>query len=627
MMMNSRLRDNTIIDICKEEGLQFSISTNVVDEKSMHSRVRSTLKILGKILSGTLGPYGSTTIIKDKATNHFMSKDGYDVMNRIKMDGELSTTILEIVRSISSEQVLNVGDGSTSAIIISVALYLALTDPDTDIFDKVAPRDIIGMLDRVYDIMKPMIEEKGMDISEDLEELYEIATVSMNGDKKTGRMIKDLYEKIGEHGFITTDVVKDTEKDLVEIKRGIEWSRGFIFPDFARGYENQKIIHENPIVFISNGTLESDDRKVLAEIIGKQCGSEKRELLIIANGYDRDMEVFLHTNRMKYIRDKSDPFVFTAVDIAQADTNYVEKLKDIAEFAGCTIYDKSIHVEPEVVLLKMDEFIGEIELANITEKSTQLVGHNTNNEDNITERVGIIKSELDKELSKVKEQQNSMTIHNLRRRLAGLTDSTAIFHVGGNTIYTRKQRERLVEDAVFACKSALEHGYIVGGNLTIPRLIYNDSVNSKITSKLVEEFGYLPLDIKTFSNEFLKVIAESFILSYKSVLENSYLDDKSIDNIIDKCVLDKYFYNLSSHSFERDDETRIINSTETDIQILKTVISIIGSLATSNQMILDVPDAMSLVPVNRTKESRAAEKVVEDKPKKNKSFFKRVLNR
>lgn len=75
-------------------------------------------------------------------------------------------------------------------------------------------------------------------------------------------------------------------------------------------------------------------------------------------------------------------------------------------------------------------------------------------------------------------------------------------------------------------------------------------------------------------------------MSYRSVLENSYiLTDEKIDSIITTVLTKDKFYNLKTHKFEKFENTNVINSIDTDIQIMRSCISIIGLLATSNQVL------------------------------------------
>ena len=83
----------------------------------------------------------------------------------------------------------------------------------------------------------------------------------------------------------------------------------------------------------------------------------------------------------------------------------------------------------------------------------------------------------------------------------------------------------------------------------------------------------------------LYIIKESFIQCYRYVLLNASFTEERVNDIIETCIENNKFYNLKTKKFENDNETSIINSAKTEIEIMKAVFSIIGILVTSNQFI------------------------------------------
>jgi len=581
-----KLRKKTNIEICEENNLNYTFLANAIEESLTKSKIRAAMQIISKTLCRTLGPYGSTTIVQDREMRHFATKDGYDVMNKISFDDEVAKTVLDILRQVASTQVLNVGDGSTSAIVVAEALYSALTDPDLELFKKVAPKDILDILNDISEFLEAELKKQAKPISDDLHEIETIARIATNNDKETGKMILDVYQKIGTFGFITTDVLEKKEKDTYEIKQGIEWSRGYIDDYFAYGYNNKKVLHDQePRVFLTNSTLTYNDLEVLlSSIVGDVCGKQKAELIIVSNNFDEDVRNFFKINRTKHLAGKGVPeMIFTVVDIDQVTSTSINNLQDLATMLGCEVYDKMEH-KPTDYLIKPERFIGKAEKAVITSKSTQIIGKELTG-DLLTvknEKVKGFKEKLE-ELTKKDNLTNDeeFDIYELKRRISSLTDSTAIIHVGGKSLTERMTRERLIEDAIFASKSAIKYGVIPGGNIMIPRILRK----SKITD-LLTKYSYIPVDnLEEFFNSFLKLVELAFLESYANVLNNSYFSEVEVEGVIEKCLREDKFYNLKLHKYEDILETGVINSVDTDIQIMRSVVSIIGILATSNQFI------------------------------------------
>jgi chaperonin GroEL len=372
-----RLRDKTNIDICEENNLKHTFLTNTVEEANTKAKIRATMQIISKTLCGTLGPYGSTTVIQDREMQHFATKDGYDVMNKISFDDELARTVLDILRQVASNQVLSVGDGSTSSIVVAEALYSALTsEANKELFSKVAPKDIIDILNDLSDILEEELKKQAKPVSKDFKEIETVAAIATNNDKETGELIREIYQQIGEYGFISTDILEKKEKNTYEVKQGIEWQRGYLDDYFAYGRDNKKIIHDQePRIFITNSTLTYDDLEILlSNIVGDVCGKEKAELIIVANNYDEDVKTFLKTNRTKHLARKGiEEMLFTAVDIDQVTAMSVNTIKDLAVLVGVEVYDKFEH-KPVDYLANPKRFVGRIEKAIITSKNTQIIG-------------------------------------------------------------------------------------------------------------------------------------------------------------------------------------------------------------------------------------------------------------
>lgn len=143
---NKKLIEKSDFEICKEAGLDEMLLTNNINKASSRKKIKATANIIARILAGSAGPYGSTAIIQSDSRNHLCTKDGLDIINKIQINDDVGTVILDMIRQIANTQVITVGDGSTSAILIANSLYQAITDNDEK-FTEITPKDIIEILD------------------------------------------------------------------------------------------------------------------------------------------------------------------------------------------------------------------------------------------------------------------------------------------------------------------------------------------------------------------------------------------------------------------------------------------------------------------------------------------------
>jgi hypothetical protein len=216
---------------------------------------------------------------------------------------------------------------------------------------------------------------------------------------------------------------------------------------------------------------------------------------------------------------------------------------------------------------------------------------NTENQELIAERVKNLTEEYDKLERLSTQDSKDYELFLIKKRIATLTTSMANLYVGGNTEMEKRTRKFLIEDAVYACRSAIDNGYIVGGNLIVPKIINkyeNDIIQKLIKDPILEYIHNIyetELDVSLLYDNILGYIAASFLSSFSRVLSNANIDEEEANKIMLTCIEQDKIYNVKTRLYENDKDTLVINSSETDIEIMKASFSIIGLLATSNQFI------------------------------------------
>lgn len=566
---------------------------NIVTQEEYVDRAKKTLGIISDTLAHSLGYYGSTTIIEDNVNGNTITKDGYTILRSLAfgIDDTLSNTLLRTIKDISHSLVMEVGDGSTSAVVTSEALFDYLTKSN-EVLNNLPKKVIVDELKKISkEIEKTIKEEYARPITaENFDKLRNIASVSNNNDDTTGQMLFDIYKEIGKDGFVFMENSL-VDKDHYEISNGIETSTGYIDPVYSNKHNKIESEYHDSSVLMFKGELRSPDLAWLNDMIASFYSLRGgKPLVIIANGYDLDVVNALKYN--KVVNAKRGIEYDMGVTIFNA--TYNEAFDDLAAYLG----GKVINLEDEEILKETVKPFEQSTLGTNVDKNLfyeQYLGFakkifmNSNisrymegggTKEEIDGRVEVINKKIEYYESIRGSENVDFELYRLNKRKANLTSKIVKLYVSGKTLTEIETRKYLLEDAVYASKSALEHGYVSGGNLLVSKII---------TNKLLKEEG-----ISAVRKELLELVAVAFTRTYSKVLKNSGLSEEDVKYTIDQCVQNGTIFNLKTKKYESDGETSIINSAMTDIRIMESVFSIISLLVTSNQYIQKSPRRINI---------------------------------
>ena len=162
-----------------------------------------------------------------------------------------------------------------------------------------------------------------------------------------------------------------------------------------------------------------------------------------------------------------------------------------------------------------------------------------------------------------------------QERLSRISCKSAIIRVGGNSDLEKKLNDDTLDDAIRACRSTIVYGYNLGNNYAIFRAIDKVREHCKL---LYEEAG--SKDMKIFI-EILDILKEAFYrVIYKiHYNKNNEITLDEVKEITNRGLEQDKCYDLNTEEYTE----YIINSSRTDIEILKAAISIIGTIISANQ--------------------------------------------
>lgn len=568
------------------EEEDISIISNVISEEYYQAEATKALNVISSSLKKSLGYYGSTTIIEDVALGNTVTKDGFTILRSLKFDSEntIANSLLRSIRDISQELVMEVGDGSTSAIVTAEAVFTAMTDGDnTELFKKYPPRIIYERLKELEARIVPRLTAKARPITEEnFEVLKHIAGVSNNNDDHMGNLLHEIYKHIGSNGYISIEGAIQGE-DRYELTNGIELGYGLIQQDFA--YSANKFMSDyrnEPYIFLIKGRLRQKDIDWFGPFLGFFWGNMKAPIVVVADGYDTDFVNFLKINLNKNMNQgvSISPTVFNTskreaeyYDLAAylgAKVLNLNEVKDVLD----PILDPLYKGDPVNCRLFIENYLGRSKEAYLDANTTRFTEGRGSKED-VDVRITAIDQDIEYLKSISDKKDVSKDLYNLEKRKANLRGLIAKLFITGKTNLEIETRKYLIEDAVHASRSALQHGYLPGGNLSVPKVL---------KSLKVKKGPYQELDARL-----IEILSESFQETFYGVLANSFMSEEEQDAIVGTCVAKNKVYNLKTRKYENDSTTKIINSVRTDIRILESVISIIGILVTSNQYVKRLP--------------------------------------
>ena len=565
--------------------------------------VKSELDELAEILGNTLGPYGRTTIIEEHSRNHTITKDGYTVIRNLHETDDRRRIILDLIKKTSFHLVKTVGDGSTSAVLAARNMHDGLSE-FLEANPKIPPQDVIETMTAIsQEIIKEM---RKFSRKADSYDVRNVAYIATNGEDWFADLVQSVYDRIGPDGVIR--IIRGVGEDTSwTLKKGTELNRGMVGPEFAtsRDLRGNYCDLEDPFIFMCDGTFGDDQEMHDFHILWLKLVEREKEKVPVVVIAERFSPLFLEFGRTN--KNKKDGFPICLVDFSTAGTDQQQRFLDLAAYVDAVPVLKKLKAadacdpDGEESALRLEMF-GRAKSFRATDNKTRIIGGGGFDSDGnpvkgLAERIKGLKDEIAKN-----EQDANIAVYSLeeskyKSRLAVLEGTVAEIKVGGMSDQDRELRVGMLEDAVHSCRSALKHGVVVGGNTSIPKAINRMTKNRK---KMAEISVITPKCDRFLAESILVLISKSFRNVYRKVVEPFFQDpDFCSVNVMQSMQYSDMIYNARTRRIEYfnlpgdrnvskeklEKATTVMNSLQTDVEILKGSIAILGLVAASNQAV------------------------------------------
>ena len=581
-------------------GIFLKSANNVVSVDKLRKIQSETLASTKDFLSNTFGPMGSNTKIitgnNRESISSSYSKDGLKVLQNIVQSAPIEASIIEELIDITRHVEHEVGDGTTSTVILSSLIFDKLLRIQN--LYKVPPHYLVKSFEYVVNNIKDNILEHKKECT--LEDIYDICMISTNSNKEVSEQIKTIYEKFGMDVELSVGISNNSNSYIKEYD-GLTLNEGFADPVYITNNEKQESDIRNARVYhfvdpIDTMEMISYFEAIIKHNIYDQLEEEEAPIptVITCPKLSRDMSASLKllANQLYQIDQKGltsqKPPVLIITDVIGSDEAVMD---DIANLCGC----KSIRKYIDPNMLKKDqeagnaptvdnvfEFYGECEQVVADTKKTKFINPkhmHIYKEDGTVEDdpvyIGMVNF-LEEEIKNAQETDGTIKEISLyKKRLSALKSNMVEYLVGGITVAERDAYKDLVEDAVKNCRSAAKYGVGYAANWEALYACYN------YHSELYDIEEHLQYNI-------LRAITISYYEIQEILYSTVCGDIDQVDEYIDKSLDDPNGpYNISDGILiGKNPEGNVKCSIMLDVNILDTISKIISLMVTCNQCLL-----------------------------------------
>ncbi len=514
-------------------------------------KILQGVKKLARAVKVTMGPSGRVVVLQKSFGAPTVTKDGVTVAKEIEIEDALENMGAQLVKEVASKTSKDAGDGTTTATVYAEAIFVeGLKNITAGGNPNEIKRGIDMAVAAVVDEYAKM--SKKVDSSK---EIAQVGTCSANQDQEIGDIIAQAMDKVGKDGVITVEEGKSLQTE-VELLEGMQFDKGYLSPHFVTNPSSMECILEKPYILILDKKLSS--AKDILPILGKIAESGAA-LLIIAEDIDGEALATLVVNKIRGV------LKVCCVKAPGFGDRRKEMLGDIAVLTG----GKAVMEELGIDLEKL-------ELSDLGRAAKVTV-----DKDNSTIVEGAGKgSEIKGRIEQIRHQIEATTSdydrEKLEERLAKLAGGVAQINVGAATEVEMKEKKARVEDALHACRAAVEEGILPGGGVAPIR-----------ARKALEK---LKKNAKGDERTGIDIISRALAYPIKQISTNAGFDGSIVVNKIEENGEGNFGFNALTHQYGDLLKMGVIVPTKVERVSLQNAASIAGLLLTTDAAIVDIKE-------------------------------------
>ena len=517
-------------------------------EEDARHKILAGVEKLSKAVKTTLGPRGRNVALDKKFGSPTVTKDGVTVAKEEELQDPFENMGAQMVREVASKTSDIAGDGTTTATVLTEAIFReGLKNVTAGVNPMVLKRGIDAAVEEIVARLAKQAKKV-----KDPAEIAQVATISANGDTTIGDIIAEAMEKVGKDGTITVEEAKSIETTL-DVVEGMQFDKGYLSPYFVTDTDTMECHVEDPYILLFEKKISN-----LQELLPllQNIAKTSRPLMIIAEDVEGEALATLVVNRIRGTLNA------VAVKAPGFGDRRKAMMEDIAILTGGRVITEDLGIKLENVEIAD---LGQAKRITVDKENTVIVegGGKTKN----------IQGRIQQIRHQIVETTSDYDREKLQERLAKLAGGVAVINVGAATETEMKEKKARVEDALHATRAAVEEGIVSGGGTAL--------IRAKSTLDKVEVHGQESIGVG--------IVDRACEAPLRQLVNNAGEEGSLVVQEVKKAKGNNG-YNVAEGEYVDMVKAGIIDPAKVTRSALQNAASIASLLLTTECMITDIPE-------------------------------------
>ncbi|MCA9089807.1 MAG: chaperonin GroEL, partial [Planctomycetaceae bacterium] len=183
-------------------------------------KLQKGINTLADAVAVTMGPTGRNVIIDKSFGNPLVTKDGVTVSKEVDLEDPYEHMGAKLVNEVATKTSDIAGDGTTTATVLTRAIYeeglRSITlGANPQIVRKGIEKAVDAAIEYLESIAKPVSDKK---------EIQHVASISANNDAVVGKMVADALEAV--NGQVVTIEEGKSNETTLSVAEGMQFDKG-----------------------------------------------------------------------------------------------------------------------------------------------------------------------------------------------------------------------------------------------------------------------------------------------------------------------------------------------------------------------------------------------------------------